>query len=373
MGNNYQPINNKIVLYATQLSSYSAKVRSYLIKKNIPFEERIPTQKTYKDLIIPRTGGKFIPVVQTPDNILIQDSTTIIQSLEKGNPKNPIYPPTPKQKLASLLIEVYADEWLNIAAMHLRWNYPKSNHNYLIKEYGKILKPNWPQLAQQSAAKKKIKLFPEKLRMLGINAKTKHSIEENYIKFLFSLNNYFKKNKYLMGSRPSIADFSIFGPMFAFFYQDPFAGKIMKKKAPYVNIWVNRMNAKSRTKGNFFAEDKTPKIIDHILNLMSLEQVPVLMETAKILNKWNSRNNYQDLPKTLGTHKFKLNGIESERAVYPYSLWMWQKPYQYYQSLNGGAKAQLNPWLHEVGLLTALNEPLKTNLKKINSHLLIAV
>ena len=133
------------------------------------------------------------------------------------------------------------------------------------------------------------------------------------------------------------------------------------------------MHAKNLSSGNFIADDKVPKTVDYLLNKMALEQVPVLMETAKILHSWNTRNNYRDLPKTLGGHHFNLHGVESKRAVYPYSLWMWQKPQQYYQSLNPSVKSRLSPWLQEIGLFTALNIPLKTKLKKINSHLLIAV
>lgn len=373
MSQNYQPLNNKIILYATELSSYSAKVRSYLIKKNIPFEERIPTNNTYKNLIIPRTGGHYIPVIQTPKNIMVQDSTTIIESLEKKNPKNSIHPSTPRQKLASLLLEVYADEWLSIPAMHFRWNYPKSNHDYLVHEYGKILKPNWPQLVQHATAKKEIKKYKKKVELLGINKKTIPAIESSYMQLLLLLNNYFKQNKYLFGNRPSIADFSLLGPMFAFFLRDPFAGKIMKLKAPYVNLWINRMNTNKHSIGIFLAEDIIPKAVNSLLNKMAVEQVPVLMETATILHSWNTRNNYQDLPRRMDNHQFSLQGIKSTRAVYPYSLWMWQKPYQYYQSLNDIVKFRINPWLDEIGLLTALNTPLNTKLKKINSHLLIAV
>ena len=372
MSQNYQPLNEKLILYATDLSSYSAKVRSYLLKKNIAFEERIPSSKTYKNLIIPRTGGKFIPVIQKPNNTLIQDSSTIIESLEKSHPQHSIYPTTPKQKLAALLLEVYADEWLQIPAMHFRWNYPKSNHEFLIQEYGKILKPNWPKLVQHGAAKKDIKKYEKKLEALGINTQTIPKIEKSFMQLLLLLNNYFKKNKYLFGSRPSIADFSLFGPMFAFFFRDPFAGKIMKLKAPYVNIWINRMSSKRSSIGGFFSEDNIPKTVNKILHNMSLEQIPVVMETARQLDKWDAKSNYRDLPRTLGTHRFNLHGVVSKRAIYSYLLWMWQKPHQFYQSLNDDVKSRLNPWLLEIGMLGALNKPINTRLKKINSHLLIA-
>lgn len=373
MSSNISRSNDNLILYGTQLSSYTAKVRSFLINTNTHFEERVPNQKTYKNLIEPRTGAQFLPVIKTPDNDVIQDSSTIIETISKEKPEHSIYPSTPKQRLAALLLEVYADEWLYMFGMHFRWNYPKTNENYLLQEYGKILKPNWPLMVQQSASKKVLKSFPDKLINLGINNKTSSAIEKSFLQLILILNKYFRKYVYLLGSQPSIADFSLYGQMYAFFHNDPYAKSFMVKKAPYINIWINRMSNKKITDGHYYTNDVLPKAINELLQKMSIEQVPVLLETAHALEKWNAKNKYQDLPETLGQHNFNFNGINSKREVLPYSLWMWQKPYKFYHSLNDEIKFKINPWLKRIGMLDALNTPLNLKLKKINSHLLIAV
>ena len=107
-------------LYGAEFSLYSGKARSYLRKKGIPFNEVISTLNVYKSFIIPRTGVRYIPVVQTPDDKVIQDTTVIIDELESRFSDYSVYPQTPKQKQVALLLELYGDEWLLIPAMHYR-------------------------------------------------------------------------------------------------------------------------------------------------------------------------------------------------------------------------------------------------------------
>ena len=42
------------------------------------------------------------------------------------------------QELVSRLLELYADEWLVIPAMHYRWSY---NDDWIVEEFGRIAAP----------------------------------------------------------------------------------------------------------------------------------------------------------------------------------------------------------------------------------------
>lgn len=358
-------------MYGAEFSLYSGKVRSYLRKKGIPYIEHLSDIKTYKEFIVPRTGVRFIPVVQTPENRVIQDTTNIIDTLEKKFPENPVYPKTPKQKLASLLLEVYGDEWLLIPAMHYRWNFPEINLPFIYEEFGKTLLPKFPLFIQKFIGKKIGKKFKGFVPLLGITEKTISSIENSYMQFLRDLNAHFKTNKYLFGSVPSIGDFGLIAPLYAHLYRDPYPRIIMQKIAPKVVLWVERMMSNEKAKGSFLVDDHVPQSLDLILKRMATEHVPVLLDTAKILETWHGKNIHDDLPRMLGKHKFSIGGVYEERSVIPYSLWMWQRPYDYYQSLNDELKLKLNPWLEEMGFLEALNTVIPTRLKKFENHLLI--
>ncbi len=68
---------NKYKHIGTEVSLYSGKTRAYLRYKDIPFEEVLSSADVYKDIIVPRTGVQYIPVLITLDDIAIQDTTEI--------------------------------------------------------------------------------------------------------------------------------------------------------------------------------------------------------------------------------------------------------------------------------------------------------
>ncbi len=141
-------------LYGAEFSLYTGEVRSYLRKKGIPFREVVSSIRVYRRFIIPRTGVRDIPVVQTPDDQVYQDTTVIIDALEQRLDGDSVYPDTPCQKLVSLLLELYGDEWLLIPAMHYRWHYRDENYRFVIGEFGRMLLPGWPGFVQRWSGRK---------------------------------------------------------------------------------------------------------------------------------------------------------------------------------------------------------------------------
>jgi hypothetical protein len=49
-------MTDKHILYATEFSLYSGKIRSYLRYKRILFDEVLSSLKVYRNIIIPETG-----------------------------------------------------------------------------------------------------------------------------------------------------------------------------------------------------------------------------------------------------------------------------------------------------------------------------
>ena len=140
-------------LIGAQVSYYTGKVRAYLQYKRIPFAEVAATREIYRDVIVPRTGVRFIPVLISDDDIAVQDSTAIIDFLERRHPDPGIYPPGSVQRLAALLLEVYADEWLLLPAMHYRWNVPE-NRAFAIEEFGRLSVPSADAAEQRAIGEK---------------------------------------------------------------------------------------------------------------------------------------------------------------------------------------------------------------------------
>ncbi len=60
-------MQNAPLLLGAACSRYSARVRSYLIKKRIAYVERVPTLWTYNVTIARRFGDAAVPVLITPE------------------------------------------------------------------------------------------------------------------------------------------------------------------------------------------------------------------------------------------------------------------------------------------------------------------
>jgi len=204
-------------LYGADFSLYSGKARSYLRKKGVPYEEITVTVSDYKNFIIPRTGVRFIPVVQTPEDDVFQDTTIIIDELEKRFPNHSVYPSTPKQKLAALLLELYGDEWLVIPAMHYRWN---KNEQWALLEFGKLSKPDGSIEEQLQLGEKVAAPFQGSLPFLGITDATEGAIENSYEALLADLDVHFARYDYLLGTRPCVGDFGLIGPLYAHLFRE---------------------------------------------------------------------------------------------------------------------------------------------------------
>src|SRR4030095_5453844 len=110
--------------YAAEISYFSGKVRPALRQKGVAFVEHLPTPAAYREVILPRTGLAFIPIVVTPDDERWQDTSAMLHRLEARHPEPALYSATPVQRAIAYLVELYADEFLVLPAMHYRWSFP---------------------------------------------------------------------------------------------------------------------------------------------------------------------------------------------------------------------------------------------------------
>ena len=107
-------------IIGAEMSPYSVKVRSYFRYKGIPHQwilRNAASQAEYEKY----AKMPIIPLVVTPDGTGIQDSTPIIDQVEKLHPEPSIHPDEPVTQFISALIEEFGDEWGNKWMFHYRW------------------------------------------------------------------------------------------------------------------------------------------------------------------------------------------------------------------------------------------------------------
>ena len=134
-------------IFGAELSPYSVKVRSYCRYKGIPHEWIIRTAATQaeyeKYAKIP-----IIPLVVTPEDKGIQDSTPIIEQLESLYPDPSIHPSDPVTFFISALLEEFGDEWGNKWMFHYRW----AREVDQISSAGRIARMMMPQADEKQHA-----------------------------------------------------------------------------------------------------------------------------------------------------------------------------------------------------------------------------
>lgn len=353
-------------LYGSAASLYTGKVRAYLRYKGIPYTEVEVSEEEMQDIIVPRTGVQYIPVVISPDDLAIQDSTDIINFLEARFPDSVIYPSSPRQRLVAQLFELYGDEWLLIPAMHYRWHH---NFDHTIREWGAIMAPELSAEEQWQLARPGVEYFRGMCLPLGISDDTIPAIEAWYEEFLGFLDSHLQQHDYLLGSRPSIGDYGLMGPLYAHLYRDTASGEIMKRLAPHVANWVERMNDPEVLAGEFLADDEVPATLYPILQRLFAEYFPVIQDTVERLAYWLDVHPDEEIPRDIGSHAFTIGGIAGERNVAPFAQWMLQHGLFFYQSLQGDDKASVDELLDKVGGYQSMQIQLRHMVARENNRL----
>ena len=335
------------ILYGSPASLFSGKARAYLDWKRVRYSERAPTAAIMQEKIIPAVGYPVIPVIEKDDGQLIQDTTVIIDHFEASEDGPGVYPDTPVQRLAALLLELHGDEWLVIPAMHYRWNY---NEEWIYGEFGRSWMPEGTAEEQYAVGKENGQRFKGFVPMLGISETTIPAIEKSYEALLTDLDRHFAVHPYTLGTRPSIGDYGLIGPLYAHLYRDPESGKLMKRIAPNVAAWVERMiDVAEPLSGDFLPDDTIPETLVPVLRRLMGEHMPHLQAIARIYADWAKANPDDDIPRAVGMAPFEIEGVSGEKFASTFSLWMLERPLDFYRRLADGDRAAADALLDTIG------------------------
>ena len=363
--------NNTYTLYGMDISLYTGKARAYLQHSGLPWREVFPTINTYRKFIIPRTGVRFVPVVQTPDDQVIQDTTEIINHIEQTADVRSVYPGDPVQRLVAILLELFGDEWLLIPAMHYRWHYIGDNGAELFPQWGRIVAPWAPRPLRAFLGKRLSRPFADMLPMLGIHPHSVEAVEASYLHVLDALDQHFAEHEFLLGGRPSIGDFGLIAPLYAHLGRDTQPKALMQSRAPNVYRWVRRMQDGPRGDGDWLTDGAVPDSLQPLLACQFEEQVPALLDTAARLAEWSQGQPAgAKVPRMIGKHVVNIHGVEAERAVIPYSLWMWQRAVDAYAALTENDRQRADAVLPDGG--ASLRTPVIQRVVRDNNRLVLS-
>ncbi len=224
-------------IFGAEMSPYSVKVRSYFRYKAIPHQwilRNAASQSDYeKHAKLP-----IVPLVVTPDGTGIQDSTPIIDQMEKLFPEPSIHPDG-ADGFISALIEEFGDEWGNKWMFHYRWTRDVDQ----ICSAGRIARMRAPQTKEAEFGKVADQVrarMVDRVWFVGSNSQTAPLIEAGFRQMLALLDQHMASRPYLFGGRPAYGDFGLWGQFYEL-WTDPTSGALIEGGAPHVLEWIHRM------------------------------------------------------------------------------------------------------------------------------------
>lgn len=225
-------------IYGSEMSPYSVKVRSYFRYKGIP-HRWIPrngaTEEEYKAV----ARLPIVPTVATPAGEGLQDSTPIIEQVERQAPEPSIHPDDPDLAFLSVLLEEFGDEWGNKLMFHHRW-WDKVDQEASALTLARLSMPGAD--AETVAARQK--MIQERMtgrgHFVGSSAETAHLITDYWFELLDLLEPHFAQRKYLFGGRPAFGDFGLSAQIYEASI-DPTCGAGILARGPAVLGWCHRM------------------------------------------------------------------------------------------------------------------------------------
>ena len=230
---------NQYTVYGSELSLFTRKLEAGLVFYNIPFTRIIKTQDIRED-IEKRSGTHQIPVLQTPENWMIGDTTPLLMLLDSRFPARALFPAGPLGVLVHI-VEEYLDEWVARVMVHYRWHYEDSS-TFAVDRMVREQMPGADE-ATIAATKEAFPVAPWGVRACRAtgteSAHQQRAAEEEYERLLTAVDKQLQHTRYLLGDRPCAVDTIVLGGLRAHTNMDP-APKRRTARYPRVLQWCEQ-------------------------------------------------------------------------------------------------------------------------------------
>ena len=197
-------------VYGGELSYFTRKLEAALIFYRADFEIQAKTASNREE-IERRSGTHQVPVLHTPENWMIGDTTPLLQLLDARFPSRRLFPDGPLGVLVHLLEEFF-DEWVARVMVHYRWHYPESAA-FASERIGN---------GNAEAAARIREWGPRACRATGTESEHQQkAAEEEYERVLQAMEAQLESTPWMLGHRPTAVDCILLGGLRAHTWMDP--------------------------------------------------------------------------------------------------------------------------------------------------------
>ena len=198
------------IVYGGELSYFTRKLEAACIFYGLEYEIR-GKDRDNRELIETRSGTHQVPVLETPENWMIADTTPVLALLDARFPARRMFPEGPLGVLTHI-VEEFFDEWVARTMVHYRWHYPAS------AEFASLR-----MAAGDAEAAARVREWgPRACRATGTDsAVQREAAEAEYQRVLAAMESQLAETDYLLGDRPTAVDCVLLGGLRAHTNMDP--------------------------------------------------------------------------------------------------------------------------------------------------------
>ena len=207
-------------IYGGELSLFTRKLEAALIFYGADHHIEPKSEANRAD-VEHRSGTHQVPVLHTPENWMIGDTTPLIDLMDARFPARRLFPEGPLGVLTHV-VEEFFDEWVARVMVHYRWHYPDS-----------ALFASERISGGNAAAAEQIRGWgPRACRATGTESPTQQkAAEDEYLRLMATADEQLGQTKYLLGDRPTAVDCIVLGGLRAHTLMDPDPKKVVSQFA----------------------------------------------------------------------------------------------------------------------------------------------
>ncbi|MCR9278692.1 MAG: glutathione S-transferase family protein [Pseudomonadaceae bacterium] len=220
--------DGRYVLWGGEHSLFTRKLQAMLNYLGVDYEFKLKSGDAGERMEA-RLGTHFIPGLETPEGWFVHDTTPIGLMLSAKYPERSVVPSAPVQRIASHLLEDWADEWFGRYAISSRWCYPHNIDHVAIGFYANFIgKYERQGLTPEELveARKRIEIVRDQF---GLNACTNRGcgpdqavhVRRDFEQLMVHVERHYTEHPFLLGDRASLGDFTFAGLFKAHIASDP--------------------------------------------------------------------------------------------------------------------------------------------------------
>jgi glutathione S-transferase len=179
----------------------------------------------------------------------MNDSTPLAWALEREHSERSIIPDDPAHAYLSGLLEDFGDEWVTKMMFHYRWFYAADRafaQTWVVSSRDPVMPESQRRQAMQVFNDRQV----GRMAMVGCTEQNRPILEASYRFVLDTLDRLVRTIPFLFGSRPSLADFGLFGQL-QILSVDPTPMAEMRARAPDLYCWLLRLDDASGVEGEW--------------------------------------------------------------------------------------------------------------------------